>query len=231
VRIATSDDTPEARRNIEDFKRGVFRVLVTVAMAYEGLNVPEITVLCCLSHIRSVPWLEQCFARGNRPAPGKPCPVVYAPADHQFKKAVRMIQAEEAVPLANPDDQLELPGAGGREEREGTGEARPWIIPVGSAARTDGKAGGISGNPPPCPPSEAEKIIRQNIHGIIGAYLDAQRPGSKQAQGKILYRRMKLVVNKPVADMNQKELEKVWIWARKEYGGVYGTGTDGIPGE
>jgi superfamily II DNA or RNA helicase len=229
VRIATSDDTLDARKNIADFKRGVFKVLVTVAMAYEGLNVPEITTICCLSHIRSVPWLEQCFARANRPAPGKTMPVVYAPADHLFKRAVRMIQAEQAVPLSNPDNQLELSGGNPGESGEDGGEARPWIIPVGSAAHVDGKADEAPGNFPPCPPSEAEKIVRENIRGIIGAYLDGQRFGSKQAQAKILYRRMKLVVNKPVLDMNQGELEKVWMWVRKEYGGVYGTGTDGIP--
>jgi hypothetical protein len=28
---------------------------------------------------------------------------------------------------------------------------------------------------------------------------------------------MRLVCGKPVKDMNQSELERVWIWARKEY--------------
>lgn len=229
VQIAASDDTPAARRTIADFKRGICRILVTVAMAYEGLNVPEISVICCLSHIRSVPWLEQCFARGNRPAPGKIRPAVYAPADPLFKRAVRMIQAEQAVPLANPGNRLELPGGEPGEAREGGGGQRPWIIPAWSAARAGGEPGELPGNPPPpCPPSEAEKIIRKNIHGIISAYLDAQRPGSKQAQSKILYRRMKLVVDKPVADMNQGELEKAWMWARKEYGGRPEAGTAGL---
>jgi hypothetical protein len=31
---------------------------------------------------------------------------------------------------------------------------------------------------------------------------------------------MRLVVPKPVAEMNQKELEAVWLWVRKEYGGI-----------
>jgi len=29
---------------------------------------------------------------------------------------------------------------------------------------------------------------------------------------------MKLICDKPVADMNQKELETVWLWVKKEYG-------------
>jgi hypothetical protein len=39
---------------------------------------------------------------------------------------------------------------------------------------------------------------------------------------------MKLVVDKPVADMNQGELEKAWMWARKEYGGRPEAGTAGL---
>jgi len=108
VRIATSEDTPQARQNIRDYKRGVYHILVTVAMAYEGLNVPEIAVVCCLSHIRSVPWLEQCFARANRMAVGKEKAVIYAPADWAFRKAVKMIEREQLVPLENPDSQKEL---------------------------------------------------------------------------------------------------------------------------
>lgn len=41
-------------------------ILVTVAMAYEGLDVPEIAVVAALTHIRSQPWLEQMTARATR---------------------------------------------------------------------------------------------------------------------------------------------------------------------
>ena len=33
-------------------------ILVTVAMAYEGLDAPEVAVVAALTHIRSRPWLE-----------------------------------------------------------------------------------------------------------------------------------------------------------------------------
>jgi superfamily II DNA or RNA helicase len=217
VRIATSEDTPQARRNIQDFKRGVYHILVTVAMAYEGLNVPEIAVICCLSHIRSVPWLEQCFARANRKYPMKEKALVFAPADWAFKKAVRMIEQEQFVPLSNSDNQQELISQA--EPREGDGEGRPWIIPVSSMAkhyRAEDAPEPV--DHPPCSPSEAEKILRKNINGTITAFLDRTAHGNKQAHSKMLYRRMKLVCNKPVAEMNQYELEKVWIWVRKEYG-------------
>ena len=218
ARIATSEDTPLARKNIQDFKRGVFNILVTVAMAYEGLNVPQISVICCLSHIRSMPWLEQCFARANRVANGKEKAVIYAPADWAFKKVIRMIEQEKLVPLSNPDNQQELIGNGAGQE-EGTGEARPWIIPVSSRAHGVDDTAPVSVQYPPCSPSEAEKILRKNINGVITLFLENQAPGNKQAHSKMLYRRMKLICPKPVAEMNQSELETVWVWVKKEYGG------------
>jgi hypothetical protein len=185
-------------------------------MAYEGLNVPSISVICCLSHIRSVPWLEQCFARANRITGMKKKAIVYAPADWAFKKAVKMIENEQLVPLSNPESQQELLSNG--EQHKGDGEARPWIIPVSSTANS-----GITNVPelvehPPCSPSEVEKILRKNIASIISTFLDKQAYGNKQAHSRMLYRRMKLICDKPVAEMNQGELESVWVWLRKEYG-------------
>jgi hypothetical protein len=72
---------------------------------------------------------------------------------------------------------------------------------------------------PPCSPSEAEKILRKNINGVITAHLDKQGHGNKQAHSRMLYRRMKIVCDKPVKNMNQSELEKIWMWVKREYGG------------
>lgn len=217
TRIATSEDTPLARKNLDDFKKGKYRILVTVAMAYEGLNVPEVCVICCLSHIRSVPWLEQCFARANRLAPGKKSAVVFAPADWAFKKAVKMIKNEELVPLS--DGQGNLFESAEKNEGSGNGQARPWIIPLSSTAEgAEGNRIEIKSDLPPCTPSQMEKILRKNINVIIESYLATVRPGSKQTYSRMLYRRLRLIVPKSISEMTGKELEKVWIWLKKEYG-------------
>ncbi len=217
ARIATSEDTPLARRNLDDYKRGAYRVLVTVAMAYEGLNVPEVSVICCLSHIRSVPWLEQCFARANRLAPGKGRAVVFAPADWAFRNAVGMIKREELVPLSDGQQEL-FGGEGERGEGNGNGEARPWIIPLASSAEGTDLAETAQPALPSCAPSEAEEILRKNINGIISSYLAGLMPGNRHSHRLMLYRRMRLVVAKPVPEMRQAELEKIWLWLRREYG-------------
>ena len=69
TQIATSDEAAAAERAIKNFKRHdreKVDVLVTVAMAYEGLDVPAITHIACLTHIRSRPWIEQMVARACR---------------------------------------------------------------------------------------------------------------------------------------------------------------------
>ena len=64
--IATSHETAAAQKVILDYKRGLYDAIVTIAMAYEGLDVPEISHIAALTHIRSVPWIEQMLARAVR---------------------------------------------------------------------------------------------------------------------------------------------------------------------
>lgn len=66
TRIATSDDGPDALKAINEFKNGHIDVLSTVNICYEGLDVPAITHIACLTNIRSSPWLEQALARAVR---------------------------------------------------------------------------------------------------------------------------------------------------------------------
>lgn len=64
-KIATYKEV-QAYKTVSEFRNGDIEILVTVAMAYEGLDVPAITHTICLTHIRSFPWLLQCLSRGNR---------------------------------------------------------------------------------------------------------------------------------------------------------------------
>jgi hypothetical protein len=129
-----------------------------------------------------------------------------------------MIEKEQLTPLNNPDEQQGLI-SGNAQESEGNGEAKPWIIPIGSRAHLDGDTVATPQPAlPPCSPSDAEKILRKNINNIITTFINRHAHGNKQAHQKMLYRRMRLICAKPVADMNQKELEKIWLWLRKEYG-------------
>ena len=68
-RIATSDER-DAHETLAAFRlRPEPSVLVTVAMAYEGLDAPAVAVCAALTHIRSRAWLEQMIARATRVDP------------------------------------------------------------------------------------------------------------------------------------------------------------------
>ncbi len=94
--IATSDDSGAAHQAIAAFKRtgpGGYDILITVAMAYEGLDVPAITHLICLTHIRTKPWIEQVVHRATRVdyAAGPYATQkahIYAPDDQPFRACI-----------------------------------------------------------------------------------------------------------------------------------------------
>ncbi|HEY0420234.1 MAG TPA: DEAD/DEAH box helicase family protein, partial [Acetobacteraceae bacterium] len=69
AQLATSE-APRAHEILAAFRlRPEPSVLVTVAMAYEGLDAPEVAVVAALTHIRARPWLEQMVARATRVDP------------------------------------------------------------------------------------------------------------------------------------------------------------------
>ena len=96
--IATSDDSVKARTALDRF-RGVQRpaldALVTVQMAYEGLDAPAISHIACLTRIRSRQWLEQCFSRANRLIHDKQYGYIWLPYDRAAQDIVERIQAEQ----------------------------------------------------------------------------------------------------------------------------------------
>lgn len=103
--IATSRDTQQAKDNIQLFKdndSGI-NVLVTVGMAYEGLDVPEITHVACLTNIRSRPWIEQAICRANRTdhANGKTHGYIYHPDDPRITAIMKKIEDEQAGAVMN----------------------------------------------------------------------------------------------------------------------------------
>jgi superfamily II DNA or RNA helicase len=101
---ATSDDGV-GNRNIDRLKgkcrpHHELQGLVTVGMAYEGLDCPSITHIAALTQVRSVEWLEQMLARATRvdyaagPYEGQAAHV-WAPDDDLFSAAVKRIREEQ----------------------------------------------------------------------------------------------------------------------------------------
>ena len=106
ARLATSD-TPRAHEAVAAFRLlPEPSVLVTVAMAYEGLDVPEVAVVAALTHIRSRAWLEQMVARATRVDPRAgpyetQCALVFHPDDPLFQRFRIRMETEQGT-LARP---------------------------------------------------------------------------------------------------------------------------------
>lgn len=123
AKIATSHESPQALRNIKEYKFGDLDILVTIAMAYEGLDVPSMTHIVCLTQIRSRPWIEQMVARAVRVDPDagpyeSQAAFVFAPDDPLFREIVELIRSEQ-ISLAAPQSDGEGKGGGAGDGEEG----------------------------------------------------------------------------------------------------------------
>lgn len=136
VDIAVSEESDEAKKNIDRLKgsrQPECAGLVTVAMAYEGLDVPSITHIACLTHIRAHEWIEQMLARATRVdrkagAYGQQAAYVWAPDDDLFSEAIGRIEQEQAAMIR----EREATESGGSTERKAS-EPAP-IIPLDAAS-------------------------------------------------------------------------------------------------
>ncbi len=82
-------------------------ILITVAMAYEGLDAPEVAVVAALTQIRSRPWLEQMVARATRVDPwGGPYEaqraLVFHPDDPFFARFRERMEREQGTLARHP---------------------------------------------------------------------------------------------------------------------------------
>lgn len=133
--IATSEDSADARIAIERFKKhdnAALDVLVTVAMAYEGMDAPSITHIACLTHIRSKPWIHQMLARAVRVdrlagAYHTQTAFVFSPDDQLFLKCIEEIVADQAPIVKDRMPREE------RDARDG-GSTPAEIVPIISEA-------------------------------------------------------------------------------------------------
>jgi len=104
VTLAISE-RPDSAKAIARFRshRETSDVLITVGMAHEGLDVPDCTHLVCLTRIRSLPWLEQAFARVTRFDASSPLTYdeqrafIFVPDDLVMNGIVTLMNAVEAT--------------------------------------------------------------------------------------------------------------------------------------
>jgi len=226
--IATSEDSAAALKVINKMKANKLDVIVTVAMAYEGLSIPEISHIICLTRIRSVPWIEQMTARANRISPcggdyDEQTGHIFAPADPLFKQTMAKIEAEQTPMLEERKNSR--PSSGASEDGGGffLTPAPGGIIPLSSALL--GKREMLLGQRdlPPAPEktsSEQEEELRKDIDDHIKAYCRQNR-----FKPQILNYEVLEAMGKRRQDMTIKELERCLSHVRAKYPLTYIRGT------
>jgi superfamily II DNA or RNA helicase len=135
--IATSDDPAAAGEAIRRYKLpnadpGALDVLVTVAMAYEGLDVPQITHIALLTQIRSRPWIEQALARGVRVDSSagsyeEQFGYVYGPDDSLLRACIDAILLEQEPFVKDREVRATEEGNGAAEDGQ---RDRAMIMPM-----------------------------------------------------------------------------------------------------
>jgi len=126
--LAISDE-PEAHSQVQSFRESVLPALVSVQMAYEGLDVPAISHLICLTHIRSRPWIEQALARAWRATGNKIECHAFIPQDPMMVDIIQAIEADQQKVL-----QIKAERQG---QNQVTGKNRDRLtVPIGSELDT-----------------------------------------------------------------------------------------------
>ena len=220
--IATSHDTKAAEASIKSFKFGGTDILVSIAMAYEGFDCKEVTHVICLTHIRSLPWIEQMVSRAVRVDP-KAGPYeaqeayIFAPDDILFRNIVEKIRAEQAPFLKEKKDK-EREKEGGNESLGG--EKKKGITPLES--RITGQREISIGGPPGAfafsttpyipTPKEIESELLSKIESHVRIYSYTNRFSPKKLNAIL-----KDTFSKPRREMTRIELEKCLKYVQENY--------------
>lgn len=228
--IATSHESKQAAQAIKDFKSDKLDILVTIAMAYEGLDVPDITHIVCLTNIRSTPWIEQMVARSVRVQKDIPyesqAGYIFAPDDVFFREIVKKIEKEQ-LPFVqkafkvDDDEQLSL-----FTDNENNEENPFKIQPLESNLNGHRevylgntllkKEDNVTYKPvtvqQELTPTEIETNLRQKIQKHVSKYCFAH-----DFKHEDINREIKEKFGKSRKDMTISELKRVYLWVQKTY--------------
>jgi hypothetical protein len=240
VQLATCDER-DAHQTLARFRlMAEPSILVTVAMAYEGLDAPEVAVVAALTHIRSRAWLEQMVARATRVDPhagdyADQNALVFHPDDPLFARFRHSIETEQGTiaKRIKAPSQSDLPGwlvdeIASRDTDE------YGIVPLESNAL--GLRYGLLRPGPNYalhrpeheaaqaellePVSVMERRLRQRIGEMVAQQAVEDEGAMVMPRGQGLYHRYNAILkrytgDKPRAQMKVQELEAAISWLER----------------
>lgn len=233
ARIATSD-SGDAHETLAAFRLlPEPSILVTVAMAYEGLDAPEVAVVAALTHIRSRPWLEQMVARATRVDPWAGSydaqqALVFHPDDPFFAHFRERMEVEQGTLARQPRTPQQ-----GRLDLEGRLDAaeRNAIVPLESNAlalryATLAPGPDLSARRPELqeaqgellePPLLIERRLRAQIGEMVATQVVEDASGLQAPRGQGTYHAYNAALKRALggksrAEMSLAELEAAVAW-------------------
>ncbi len=110
VKLAISEETTSSKI-LRDFRRGVGDVLVTVGMAYIGMDAERISHIALLTYIRQMSFIVQAISRGVRinsqasagSWESQYC-WVYVPDDPLLKPIIKFIEEEQVLAIVEREE-------------------------------------------------------------------------------------------------------------------------------
>jgi len=234
--LATSHDSAVALKNIKAFKFDDLDILVTIAMAYEGLDVPAVSHIACLTNIRSTAWITQMIARAVR-IWGEWGPYesqvghIFAPDDKAMHETMELIQAEQLAMAKNSSDGIiekefekedyQAPEQGSKRspiealEGSATGKREVDLGSHVSSGSTPGPAQYIQTI------KEQEKEIRDQIENHIRQYAFKNRYEVQKLNAEV-----KNAFNQKRSEMSLSQLKHALLYVRQNYPLVSQPGQD-----
>ncbi len=218
--IATSHESEAAQRAIKQFRACKIDVLVSIAMAHEGMSVKPITHICSLTHIRALGWLIQMLSRSvrvqNEIEYEHQIAHVFAPDDPLMRSVVASIQSEQ-LPFLRERGQVKQGDL--FDEKFGNGGNRHGITPLGSKMTSGrqytlggGKVAKIIPAPIPKTPSEIEAELRDAIESHVRAFSSSFFYKPQRINAEI-----REAMGKPRGEMNRYELAQCLEHVKNTY--------------
>jgi hypothetical protein len=239
IRLAVSDER-DAHETLAAFRlRPDPSILITVAMAYEGLDAPEVAVVAALTHIRSRAWLEQMVARATRVDPQagpyeRQRALVYHPDDPLFALFRHRVETEQGTLARRPKPRRQTPLPLWLREQLAEQAWEAGIVPLASNAlglRYDTLKPGpdfVLRRPDHEgaqadllePPSVVERQLRQRIGALVAAQAVEDEGALQAPRGQGLYHRYNAILkrvlgNKGRAAMSLAELAAAIGWLER----------------
>ncbi len=239
VRLATSSEA-DAHESLASFRRQAEpNVLVTVAMAYEGLDAPEVAVVAALTHIRSRPWLEQMVARATRVDPNggdyaTQRALVFHPDDPLFARFRLRMETEQGTLARQPKParrqgtlpiwlREQLDEQGGRDGlvplQSNALALRYAILKPGPQLAMQRPEHGTAQAELLEPPSLVERRRRARVGELIAMQAVEDEGALRAPRGQGLYHRynavLKRVMARGRAEMTLAELEAAIGWLER----------------